>query len=99
MIKTVVTQCDIGGERVATLVICTSTKLVHPTWVSATLPLIRLCVQSKYEALYALEDDMKITFDLGTRCRDRKTFRNEDIWMLVDDIEMVLSPREFLNQI
>ena len=52
MIKTVVTQCDIGGERVATLVICTSTELVHRTWVAATLPLIRLCVQSKYEALF-----------------------------------------------
>ena len=42
---------------------------------------------------------MKITFDLGTRRRDRKTFRNEDIWMLVRDIKLVLSPREFLKQI
>ena len=52
MIKTGVTQCDIGGERVATLVICTSIELVHSTWVAATLPLIHLCVQSKYEALF-----------------------------------------------
>ena len=48
---------------------------------------------------YALEEDMKITFDLGTRCRVTKTFRNEEIWMLVDDVKLVLSPREFLKQI
>ena len=42
---------------------------------------------------------MKITFDLGTRCRVTKTFRNEEIWMLVDDVKLVLSPREFLKQI
>src|ERR1041385_8840158 len=48
---------------------------------------------------YALEDDMKITFDLGLRRRDGQTFRNKDIWMLVDDIKPVLSPREFLKQL
>ena len=48
---------------------------------------------------YALEDNMKITFDLGTRRRDRKIFQNEDIWMLVHDVKLVLSPREFLKQI
>src|SRR3954464_12988534 len=48
---------------------------------------------------YALEDDMKITFDLGTRRRVTKTFRNEEIWMLVHDVKLVLSPREFLKQI
>src|SRR4051812_17763015 len=48
---------------------------------------------------YALEEDMKITFDLGTRCRVTKTFQNEEIWMLVDDVKLVLSPREFLKQI
>ena len=41
---------------------------------------------------------MKITFDLGTRCRVTKTFWNEEIWMLVDDVKLVLSPREFLKQ-
>ena len=42
---------------------------------------------------------MKITFDLGIRRRVTKTFRNEEIWMLVDDVKLVLSPREFLKQI
>jgi len=42
---------------------------------------------------------MKITFDLGTRRRVTKTFRNEEIWMLVHDVKLVLSPREFLKQI
>ena len=48
---------------------------------------------------YALEDDMQITFDLGLRRRDGQTFRNKDIWMLVDDIKLVLSLREFLKPI
>ena len=42
---------------------------------------------------------MKIIVDLGTRHQDRKTFRNEEIWMLVHDVKLVLSPREFLKQI
>jgi hypothetical protein len=42
---------------------------------------------------------MKITFDLGTRCQVTKRFLNEEIWMLVDDVELVISPREFLKQI
>ena len=48
---------------------------------------------------YALEEDMQITFDLGPRRQDGIRFRNEDIWMLVDDMKLVLSPREFLKQI
>jgi hypothetical protein len=39
---------------------------------------------------------MQITFDLGPR---RDVFKNKDIWMLVDDKKLVLSQREFLNQI
>ena len=42
---------------------------------------------------------MQITFDLGPRRRDGIRFRNKDIWMLVDDMKLVLSPREFLKQI
>src|SRR3954470_12924461 len=42
---------------------------------------------------YALEEGMKITFDLGPSRRD--VFKNKDIWMLVDDKKLVLSQREF----
>ena len=42
---------------------------------------------------------MEITFDLGTRRRYRIIFRNEEIWMLVHDVKLVLSQREFLIQI
>ena len=48
---------------------------------------------------YALEEDMKITFDLGHCRRGSRKFRNKDIWMLVDDMKLVLSPCEFLKQI
>ena len=42
---------------------------------------------------YALEEGMKITFDLGPSRRD--VFKNKDISMLVDDKKLVLSQREF----
>ena len=48
---------------------------------------------------YALEEGMQITFDLGPHRRGSGRFRNKDIWMLVDDMKLVLSPREFLKQI
>ena len=48
---------------------------------------------------YALEEVMQITFDLGPSRRDGIKFRNKDIWMLVDDIKLVLSPHEFLKQL
>ena len=42
---------------------------------------------------------MQITFDLGPRRRGSRRFRNKDIWMLVDDMKLVLSPCESLKQI
>ena len=48
---------------------------------------------------YALEEDMQIAFDLGPRRRGSRKFRNKDIWMLVDDMKLVLSPCEFIKQI
>ena len=42
---------------------------------------------------------MQITFDLGPHRRGSRRFRNKDICMLVDDMNLVLSPREFIKQI
>ena len=49
--------------------------------------------------MYAFEEGMKITFDLGLRRRGTGNFDDEDIWVEVGDMIPVLPLCEFVKEI